>query len=75
MVLARPDAEFKVDDEAPIELVLTESPKEEVHEEVEEEVPAPVEIKPNPNRESKIKRKATGFVKDPPGDRKCCALM
>ena len=55
---------------------MTEAPKEEVQEEVNEEVPAPVEIKPNPNRESKIKRKATGFVKDPPGDsRKCCALM
>lgn len=86
----RPDDGLNAVDEPPIELIITEKsePKIEKTENVEasppegvpEETPEipKVEIKPNPNRESKIKRKATGFVKDPPPEgegRKCCVLM
>eukprot|EP00434_Breviolum_minutum_P018635 symbB.v1.2.016442.t1/scaffold1248.1/size129000/6 len=89
-VASRPDDEFKAIDEPPIEIIfkeISESERKEAEPEATEvppeepeepEAPPKVEIKPNPNRESKIKRKATGFVKDPPPDdegRKCCVLM
>lgn len=75
-------------DEPPIEIIIkelsqrselnlkaTEPDSAEADEELIE-APPKIEIKPAPNRESKIKRKATGFVKDPPEDgRKCCVLM
>ena len=82
----RPDDDLRAADDPPIDLKQIEpelKPKEEApaeKEEVPEETPeeVKVEIKPNPNRESKIKRKATGFVNDPPPEdegRKCCVLM
>lgn len=77
-------------DEPPIEIIIKEmSQRSELNLKATEpdsaepasdeqliEAPPKIEIKPAPNRESKIKRKATGFVKDPPEDgRKCCVLM
>ena len=90
MRFGRPDDEFKGVDDTPIEIIMKaiserSDPKTgpevpEVPEAPNEPVEAPqVEVKPNPDRQSKIKRKATGFVKDGPSDdegrRGCCVLM
>mmetsp|Transcript_48121 Transcript_48121/g.98007 ORF Transcript_48121/g.98007 Transcript_48121/m.98007 type:complete len:101 (-) Transcript_48121:91-393(-) len=87
---SRPDVSFEAVDDPPIEIIIkaiserSQNPPCEAPEAPEASPDKPVEatkveVKPSPNRESKIKRKATGFVKDPPDDdegrRGCCVLM
>lgn len=84
----RPDDSFEAADDPPIEIIIkaiSELSDPKTRPEAPEASPdepeeaTKVEVKPSPNRESKIKRKATGFVKDPPDDdegrRGCCVLM
>mmetsp|Transcript_58806 Transcript_58806/g.140015 ORF Transcript_58806/g.140015 Transcript_58806/m.140015 type:complete len:90 (-) Transcript_58806:129-398(-) len=78
-VASRPDEFLSTADEPPIEMAIqlsisVDEAKEPAVEQNAFQEPK-IEIQPNPNRQSKIKRKATGFVKNGEETRKCCVLM
>mmetsp|Transcript_29039 Transcript_29039/g.68429 ORF Transcript_29039/g.68429 Transcript_29039/m.68429 type:complete len:97 (+) Transcript_29039:91-381(+) len=82
---ARPDDQLDTSEEPPIELIVTDVPPKQAEQpeddfaNLEYEKPK-IEIQPVKKEDSKIKRKATGFVKDVPPEedderRRCCVLM